>query len=413
MSNGYQGGNGRPPQSPAAPPSRDAVPRAGGPPVAGGRSGVPADALDRAQGKETPARQTQSDPRVRLSSTATLKTGIPRVMNHNIGAAAHPGMARDMMPATAPVAEAPTPKVSLKAGDGFVRLELPSKLIPYSFHAEGFHIRPLRGLDILGIVAAEENGNFSALLDVLNGCVSQDIRELTTGDFRFIMYWLRLNSYPATPYSVNWVSRYGNPNSVQVARTDLQIIELAMTKAEYDAFRAKGLCFPTVRDAERLRDISLSAADRFKLERAQFIYVPPDAYASASNLIEISEAIAAYRDKVIDEGSMSLFEAIREFSTKIEHGVKEKIEVTDAKFNATAAVGYLRSAAAEISVLIEADTYLSNPVLELEMTDRASEMMEEADEIEKKIAEGKTSEVVARKETIVLAISAMDFFSTI
>jgi hypothetical protein len=102
--------------------------------------------------------------------------------------------------AARPAADGGRAVVQLKASDvphGYTRQSLPSRGVPY-FGPSGWreaYVRPLRFGDLARLSSAAKESDFSAMLDVLNNCIHQDIRELTQSDFRFLLYWWRINSF--------------------------------------------------------------------------------------------------------------------------------------------------------------------------------------------------------------------------
>lgn len=285
---------------------------------------------------------------------------------------------------------------------GWLRLDLPSRFIPYDF--DELLVRSFNVPDLINLATAQNEGSFSAILDVIDGCVSEDIRNLTYSDYRFIMYWIRLNSYQKSPYKLPWTSRYGNVNNLVIKSTDLEIIELAMTKEEYTEFKDKGIRFPTVRDAEMITE-DLDYKTRFTLERAQYIYIPEGGDISAVGRVE-----------ALSKCGIETLEDIRDFAGKIDHGVKESAEVVDEQFEPKAAMEYLTTTAANIIALAEhaqEELILNNrsPLDVLALTTRAQNMQEEAEEIEIKLENNEP--VLPRKEVVQLDISVLSFFPEI
>lgn len=308
--------------------------------------------------------------------------------------------------------------------NGWIRQVPPSGCIPYDF--DDLFVRPLEIPDLLGIHASVQNGSYTMFLDALNNAVNVDIRELTAADLRFLMYYWRINSYSRSPYTLTWTSRYGNENKTMIAsESDLEIYDLEMTREEYESYRAKGIDFPRVRDAEYLNEITLSPTDRWMAMRAQYIATDKtgvDWYPS--------------RFKIMRESGIELLELIRDFSKSIRHGIEERVKVTDSKYEPLSAINGLRSQAGYYSSVINSSTNRT-PEDILDATERVEDYLDEADQIERTLAhidmlenigtseellpDGLTEEdlpdlkasLQPREESITLKISALDFFPEI
>lgn len=294
-------------------------------------------------------------------------------------------------------------RISSGLGAEWVRQALPSKGIPYEF-GEVF-IRPLTTTALSKLSAASKNKSYSMLVDALDACINVDIRDLTPQDFTFVMYWIRLNSYPNTPISVPWKSKYGNEDTYTLAKTNMEIIELDMTKAEFEAnWKSQGLCFPTVRDVEIQFTATIADDDRWRVEMSQ--YVAP--------LVEFNPKTYV-QDKLdaFEALGVSIVEAIKEFSGKMEHGVVETARVVDRHFSPDAAIAFWRKEADDIEKIIR--SVLGNKEIEdgnelalLSLSNRATELREQADAMQARVEE--KEHIKPEEEVITLSIGVMDFF---
>lgn len=298
---------------------------------------------------------------------------------------------------------------------GFIRVNMPSACIPYTF--DSVFLKPFDIHDLANVVAASEAGSYSLMIDALSACVKPDIRSLTSGDLRYVMLWLRLNSYAKSPYTISWTSRYGTSMSTSVSDTDLKVEQPKMTKAECLAYKAKGIRFPTVRDVEALSLVTDEDPKlRFLLERAQFVALPddddPGFLARAAESEEVRRAWFEDRLATLESKDISFLEDIREFSAKMNHGIVETISVYDDKVKAEDAIKNLRDTAIGLMAAghrLAEDT--GNPESILIYSERARQLSEEADEIEALIAKGGTFQ--AREETVTLAFETVDYFPEI
>jgi hypothetical protein len=250
-----------------------------------------------------------------------------------------------------------------------VRMDPPSNYVFYDF--KDLHVRRFRVPDLSRIYAAQKNGDISMLGDALGATISVDIRELTAPDFFFTMYWHRLNSYPSSPYTVTWESKYGNVNETTVTmnREDgdtvtgkvmLNITVLSMTVDEKKEWEKLGITCPRFRDLEIL-EAEKNEETRFLLERSQFL---------------MGRSPKEKMERLLD-ADLSLLENIREFAKRIPHGVKETVKVRDRKFDPILAVirtrnnaSQIRAAAAKLSGKINITPFLQQASLHDEEADK-------------------------------------------
>ena len=298
-------------------------------------------------------------------------------------------------------------QVAQRVPPGHQRVGLPSMFIPYSF--KELIVRPLNVGELAMIASANEQDDFTGLLDALANCLNEDIRDLTGPDFRALLYWLRLNSYPRSPYTVKWTSRYGNKNEMRIRDTTLEIKKLeTLTSEQYQTFRSKGIRFPTVRDAERQKHYQADPRMRFLYDRAQYLHVdepdPETGWIGA-------------RISLLEKSPIEVLEDIREFVALTgNYGVTESIKTHDAAFDSVKGEAYLRTTAQDIMDAVNSVKDTAPSDFLIARAERAQELLEEAEAIAQHI-QGQAGVPVeqqkpyeTREETIVLSISMMDFF---
>lgn len=294
-------------------------------------------------------------------------------------------------------------RISSGLGEEWIRQGLPSKGVPYDF-SEVF-LRPLTTSALSKLSAASKNKSYSMLVDALDSCINVDIRDLTPQDFTFVMYWIRLNSYPNTPISVPWKSKYGNEDTYTLSKTNMEIIELEMTKTEYETeWKSKGLCFPTVRDVEIQFTATIDEDDKWRVEMSQ--YVAPIAEFNPKTYVQ--DKLDAF-----EALGVSIVESIKEFSGKMEHGVVETATVIDRHFSPSAAIEFWRKEADDIEKIIRSvignkDVEEGNELALLSLSNRATELREQADSMQARVEEG--VHIKPEEEVITLSIGVMDFF---
>jgi hypothetical protein len=295
--------------------------------------------------------------------------------------------------------------------DGFVRLELVSHFVPYTFKT--LAIRTLRGVDIAALSQAASSQSYTDFIDVIGRCINRNIRQLTPSDMRHVMYWLRLNSYTKSPYNIPWTSRYGNENQLTVTYTDLEWVELKMTEEQYAPFKAKGIRFPVIADAEVLSGTDLTVQEKFMLERAQ--------YLSMEHIVmREGETPLAARLRVLEEAPLELLEDIRDFAMLIDHGVRESVTMADPMFEVNAAIEHLQQAYDSLVGVAEAnaDDEDADVAHVSSLIDMANDIKKELDAFTLSVTppeEGQAPNPVAvpRKEVITFNINVMSFFPRI
>lgn len=285
----------------------------------------------------------------------------------------------------------------------WVRQDFPSRHLAYD--GQDIYVRPMEIIDLSRTSAASRSGNFTQYLDALAKCISIDIRALTPPDFNFFLYWLRMNTFPTAPMTIKWTSKYGNECEFRVQQTNLEIIELEMSRSEYSNWVARGIGLPTVRDMELITGDGIPEEDKWRSELAQYVVTPisdPKEYLASKLQILENMGPQGYLD-------------IQEFAKKIEHGVVERAKVRDTKFEPEKAIAYLRSTADDLEEsarkLVANGLDRGQEVPLLALAQHAEKMREEANTIEQTINNGTT--FIPEQEVIALSINAMSFFPSI
>lgn len=321
---------------------------------------------------QPPGVSTQEPPRLSQAPAAVARAAEPQAEEEDEGEQAPPRLI-----------------VEGSRGPEWERVELPSLHLFYPQERGPIQLRQFSIMTLAKIHKANVTGEFTLLVDALDDCIDGDIRDLTAPDFYFVMYWMRINSYPSSPFTIDWKSRYGNDNSLSVSRTSLDIKTPEITREEVEYWRAQGIVPPTVRDMELIQNSRFDSAENWVFERAQFL---------------VGKTYEEKKARLI-HGGIALAEKIRDFRAKIDHGVKEVAKVRDAKFNPEAAIAHLeeqsrllRQVIAEMIGQGDVTPYLQ----------AASDYEGEIEEMKAIIKDGGTP--VAREEEVALTINATKFF---
>lgn len=80
--------------------------------------------------------------------------------------------------------------------------ELPSKFLPYKFNT--LKMRSFRLPELRLIAKAHQHKDIYFVVRAVNNVIDVDVHELTIPDFIYILYRLRIDSYPKTPLYMPW-----------------------------------------------------------------------------------------------------------------------------------------------------------------------------------------------------------------
>lgn len=281
---------------------------------------------------------------------------------------------RDSSDDTAKIADSLNVRLSppvTKMVDGvkWQRLDFPSRNVFYLDLKEDIYVRPLSVATVNNIYKSIERQSPALYFDALNEHISIDIRDLTYPDFVYFCYWLRIESFPKTPYTFNWVSRYGNTNTVVMQTLPFKVHELQMTREEYLEYRALGIVMPSLREAEVLSNMNEEdegdRENRWAVNYAQ--YVDKGDHPLDQNLMRYK------LDRLLSNPDASFIETIQEFSDKVTHGIDEVLVLRDQHFTIGKAISYLEGMVETMTELIGAELHSNGgaPTTEtLAMADR-------------------------------------------
>lgn len=97
-------------------------------------------------------------------------------------------------------------KTSSEANSEFVDIShhLPSSFMFYQF--DSLSIRRFKYLEMKKVASGVISGNVANIVEAISACLPTNgsAYDLTDGDFWFLMYWQRVNSYKKNPYTLEW-----------------------------------------------------------------------------------------------------------------------------------------------------------------------------------------------------------------
>ena len=267
------------------------------------------------------------------------------------------------------------------------------------FYKDGanFSVRRLLGSDIQALAVAGQADSTTLLLDAIGPSLHGiDVRFLTPGDFKHLLYHHRTLSFPKRPWIRRWTSLYGNDNEIQVK--DMGEVKFKTPKISHqeylDEFVSKGLAVPLMRDAEYFELFSPKAiADKYIWSQAQ--YFQGDTF---------KDKLANYHKSTGD--IIALAVTLKELS---EHGVVEEIECIDQHFDPRKWVIELKERSRILESAMLDYMKLDYDAKVIETKEILLNIADEIAEIEADLAAGK--EVRPEKETILVPLSAATFLS--
>lgn len=120
----------------------------------------------------------------------------------------------------------PEPKKDPRLEHKFREIDgLPSNYLYYDFKA--LRIRPFVWQDQIDLAVCRGSGNLRFMLEVIGRCIDQPLQKLTLGDFAYICYWLRLNSYTKSPVVVTWkCASCAHENTTKLHHKTTEIVEI-------------------------------------------------------------------------------------------------------------------------------------------------------------------------------------------
>lgn len=80
---------------------------------------------------------------------------------------------------------------------------LPSNYLVYDWPTK-LRIRTLRLEDVESLISAAHQDDEFLVADTIGRCIDQPVGDLTIGDYYYLLYWLKLNSFTKSPMLIKW-----------------------------------------------------------------------------------------------------------------------------------------------------------------------------------------------------------------
>lgn len=168
-------------------------------------------------------------------------------------------------------------------------------------------VRALKAIDETSYEAARQK----VLVETIGKSIHNfDVMDLTHGDFVFLMYWLRLNSYRKSPFQLKYTSPIdGVKRETVVSSTNLKVIELDRARPINPKYG-----YITVREQIQLLEESEPGL-KYVMKHAAFLNLP------TMNLMAKCEHLESMHVDTIPE--------IEQHITSTLHGVSEHVVVRE------------------------------------------------------------------------------------
>jgi hypothetical protein len=325
-----------------------------------------------------------------LTTPAPLDTRPMRYVTNS------PDLSNQPIPTQLPKIENVEMRVSEPASNNpfSERLALPSRGIFYNFG--DIQIRPFEAADLAALFKANRKRDMILFYDVISRTINVDIRDLWIVDVKRIMYWHRINSFPKTPFFVNWTSLYGNENKTKIDFSVVNSTPLTMTREKYMEWQEKGFKCPSLRDEEHYDSFrgNLEEDEQWLYEKA--------AYLQGKDLHE-------QRKRFNDPEAIDLIYQVAEFRQEIgESDIIETATVKDVKFKHDDALEKLTQELEVANVILATELDLTEEQEQL-IVDRKTKVETEIHRL-KASNPGEAEPVL---ETITLRLNVLDFFPNI
>lgn len=196
---------------------------------------------------------------------------------------------------------------------------LPSMFKFYDFKT--IMVRTFEIRDLSKMYSCLQSESYKLFKEVIQGCVDVDVDLLTPGDFKYLCYWLRTNSYTKTPIRVEWMSKYGNKCISEVTKANITTLELDTDMKVLEPWIKKGFTVPTMKFADIFQDGQLSESDDFMYSNAQ--YFQGNTWEEKIQTME----------KYLNENGLEALADVEEWDKLTEHGVEEQMKVYNLNFD--------------------------------------------------------------------------------
>lgn len=253
----------------------------------------------------------------------------------------------DMPPVAIPkttTATQPPPPTDL--GPGWQPIALPSSGL--AGYPNVIHVRRFGFPDQARLKAAQHHRSTMLLCSAIGATIDIDPLKLTAGDFDYVLYWHRQNSYPANmPHVVEWRSRYNKINKSDIGKTKLTITSLESSD-ELEALREMGFDFPRM-GALVWREAQEANLDVEKINLLDWAMN----YSGGADTFDIE----ARMEKVNTLTDLSLLGHFDRWSRVSQHGVAESVSLSCKHFDPATALEDLASTLQRIAIETDSTTY--------------------------------------------------------
>jgi hypothetical protein len=176
-----------------------------------------------------------------------------------------------------------------------------------------FSVKQIKQLYSANLIKNEYEKEANLVATIGESVHDFNVYELTVGDFEFIKYWIRLNTYKKSPITLRWHYKLAGVEKEVVST--ITESNMVVNQLESHSVVPKGYGYTTVRDY----------LDILKEDDGDGSYAYVANYATYLSGKTLKEKLSSFEKM---DGA-DVIPDIREYASKFEHGVEEYVVVED------------------------------------------------------------------------------------
>lgn len=217
------------------------------------------------------------------------------------------------------------PKVKPPIDSRYIELtELPSRFLPYE--QRSLYIRPFSVLELKLIARSIELNSIDYITQAIDNCIDLDVYSLTIPDYFYLYYWLRIESYPNTPYYCNWECNELQADKSVCGHKNVSPLtqnEMTVSYLESNLITDSRLDYPRVR---LLEDLTIAALEK---KGSRQLFSSDDLLlVEAAKWIKDGDTIFDKIKILESQPDLRLYESAFHLNQTIQYGVYEFTLVT-------------------------------------------------------------------------------------
>lgn len=180
--------------------------------------------------------------------------------------------------------------------------QLPSQGVFYPY--DDLSIRKMNYLDLKKMCRAQATKSFRTMVEVIAATVDRPVMQMTSGDFWYLMYWHRINSYLTSPMTIEY--KCSNPEHLEAVEEGHAAKE---TLVSLNPLTKTSVSVKQIDDIEELTNFITTTKERFN---GLMLYPPRvcDILESA-DLLDNSEELQAIQEQIAAAGPVNVSPALQ------------------------------------------------------------------------------------------------------